>query len=216
MTFNSGLTGINPDRPGLSFRVPETDVGERDISVAPIRVPFQFSRRLRAFTIASLKNAWQEKNGTRRSCIATISVSTTCRLNYFREWWPFDPRRIVSRIDATINKKKNSVIQEKTSDASLTLHPARESSLPYDQLHVTRFSLIHRQRTMFYEFMKKNSANIAKMQWYSISTFSRIQSRIYPAIRYSVSVSFRIIGERTNSISKVLMRDSKPHVRIQF
>lgn len=213
MTFNSGLTGINPDRPGLSFRVPETDVGERDISVAPIRVPFQFSRRLRAFTIASLKNAWQEKNGTRRSCIATISVSTTCRLNYFREWWPFDPRRIVSRIDATINKKKFSDTGE---DKRCVAHASSCARVQFAIMHVTRFSLIHRQRTMFYEFMKKNSANIAKMQWYSISTFSRIQSRIYPAIRYSVSVSFRIIGERTNSISKVLMRDSKPHVRIQF
>lgn len=142
MTFNSGLTGINPNYPDLSFRVPETDVGERDISVAPIHIPFQFSR-LRAFTIASLKNAWQEKNGTRRSRVATISVSTTCRLNYFREWWPFDPPNCIAYRRDDKQKKFNDTGEDKRCVAHAS--SCAWVQLPYDQLHVTRFSLIHRQ-----------------------------------------------------------------------
>lgn len=152
MTFNSGLTGFNlaagcPSGSGSGRCIEGGREGEkekergRERAVSTPIHPVSICR----VTIVPLKNnVWQEKQGTRRSCIATISVSTTCRLNYFRKWRPFESRA-VSAVSRTTrrDKQKFGDTRRESAQYRFTFHHACANFTVQRRIafHVTRFSL---------------------------------------------------------------------------
>jgi len=135
MTFNSGLTGFSSvsDCPSGPRNGRWTYRGRK--MCRHWSILFQFA--VAHVTIVPLKNAWQEKQGTRRSCIAMISVSTTCRLNYFRKWRPFESRTMpaVSRTTRR-DKQKFGDTREKTHNIG-SRFIMRALTLPFNELRFT-------------------------------------------------------------------------------
>jgi len=162
-------------------------------------------------TIVSLKNVWQEKQGTRRSCITTISVSTTCRLNYFRKWRPFESRA-VSAVSRTTrrDKQKFGDTREKTRNIGSRfimrqLHRSTTNCVSCNTILANASTILH-ELTRLARQRKKYIPLISRKVMISDTLITRL-SRISRDSIFDCPVIGRI-----SSDGKVLIHHSRPHV----